>query len=126
MTPMSFEADFPWERDRWWPSSRLSGGISRNTRISDAAASTTWLGWVAASLLGGAVVMALMLYCSAEIRELNARRAALVQLARELDRERKSLDAQFAILGSDERIERIARDDLGMVRPAAGQRRLLP
>lgn len=126
MTPMSFEASFPWERDRWWPSTRLSGGTSRNTLISDAAASTTWLGWVAASLIGGAAVMALMLYCSAEIRDLNSRRAALVQLARELDRERKSLEAQFTILASDERIERIAREDLGMIRPTAGQRRLLP
>lgn len=96
-----------------------------NTRIPDAAAGAALRWWLGSCVVAVAVVMALKVHSSAQIREQHALRAAGVAIARELDREARALEAQLVVLEGDERIEAIAREQLGMVRPAPGQRRLL-
>lgn len=113
-------------RGKWRPVLGIAWTESRNTRTSDLAASAAVRWWIASCIGVVGAVMALTVHISTQIRELDSRRAVVVALARELDREAKSLEAHLAVLASDERIERIARERLGLERPAMHQRRLLP
>ena len=98
----------------------------RNVRIrnrDEAAAAVRWIGLFAAALVVVGLGHALL---SARTRELDYDRMAALQVVRRLEREGRDLEAKVESLNRHDRIERIARDQLGMVRPAAGQKRVLP
>lgn len=66
------------------------------------------------------VVAALLLSAVYPVRDLFAARAHVASLRRadaELDRRIAGLQPQAGLLATDEEVERIAREELGMVRP---------
>jgi len=63
---------------------------------------------------------------AAQSRELGYDRMAAHGVVRRLEIEARDLEAKVESLNRHDRIERIARDRLGMVRPVAGQRQELP
>lgn len=65
-------------------------------------------------------------WISTQARELEYDRAAVRDVVRRLEAESRDLEAQYESLIRNDRIERIAREQLGMVRPVAGQKRVLP
>jgi len=94
-----------------------------NSRLSESRERAALGGWFAVGGLALVVAMGVAVYVSTQVRELDAMRAATLSLSRELERESKALEARYAMLTSDERIERIAREQLHMVRPEPSQRR---
>lgn len=62
----------------------------------------------------------------ARVRELRYDGLATRQIIQRLELEERTLLAQAEKLGSDERIEQVAAERLGMTRPAKGQIAVLP
>jgi cell division protein FtsL len=109
---------------------RLAGNaawaLPRNVPIQsreEAIRAARWAGVFGAVLIAFGLGHALL---SAQTRELNYDRMATLQVVRRLELEARDLEAKIESLNRHDRIERIARDQLGMVRPAAGQKRVLP
>ena len=90
---------------------------------AEAAELARWFAVVAAVLV---VVGLAHVWLASQARELDYDRMAAHQVVRRLELEARDLEAKVEALQRHDRIERIAREQLGMVRPVAGQRQELP
>lgn len=125
------------------PASTASQTVPRRPRAAYAGRDSAWSAPANVSLHGRAdrawftrrlVLIALSLFglglahvwLAARAREVDYDRVAALRIVRRLEREARDLEAKVESLNRHDRIERIAREQLGMVRPVSGQKRELP
>lgn len=128
MLPAPALPSFPSRRPR--RGAALAGNaawaLPRNVPIErreEAIRAARWAGLFCAVLILFGLGHALL---SAQTRDLNYDRMAALRVVRRLELEARDLEAKIESLNRHDRIERIAREQLGMVRPAVGQKRVLP
>lgn len=104
-----------------WGWRRLQN-VHRGALVSDA----LLVRWLTGLLTILVLVGLLHVWFSAQARELSYDRMAAHEILRQLELEKRALEARLELLNRHERIEHIAVTQLNMVRPGSHQKRRLP